>query len=177
MNVLKYDVNVPLFILKFEEHKDIKDKLLDLISKQRSISLSDHMQNISNTDWDVDNGERREYFDYLLKYMDRYVYQILEDTGTPGTFDIFNVWFQQYHTKDNHHWHSHGGSVWSGVYYLELPKDGPGTTFSIPFMKGYYTPPIEEGDILLFPSCLIHRSEENMSNSRKTVIVFNVNHK
>jgi hypothetical protein len=176
MNVLKYDVNIPLYILKFDEHHIIKNDLLHIISNQESEKIIDDDQSISKTDWKLEIGKRREYFDFLSQYIKPYLFKIFEDMEVPGVFNFGNVWFQQYCKHDTHEWHTHGGSVWSGIYYLEFPKDGPATTFAIPYMKEYYTPKIEEGDILLFPSLLMHKSPGNTSDGRKTVIVFNIGH-
>jgi hypothetical protein len=90
------------------------------------------------------------------------------------SFDKGSVWFQQYTKQDYHTWHRHPGTDWGFVYYVELPKDGPVTEFRNPLNQDEtFTPDIKEGQFLLFPGLLEHRSNENQSNHRKTVVVTN----
>ena len=85
-----------------------------------------------------------------------------------NSWKIHNGWFSQYLKNNNHHWHTHPESNLSAIYYLEMPKKELITEFKD---KGEVN--IKEGDILFFPSYLLHRSPINNTNKRKTVIAFN----
>ena len=84
-------------------------------------------------------------------------------------------WYQQYYNGDTHSWHDHtGGSSFSFIYYLELPEGTPGTEFLDPWSGCIHTPEVKEGDLLVFPSFVLHRSPPNQSDKRKTIISVNV---
>ena len=68
-------------------------------------------------------------------------------------------------SKKDISWHNHENEgKLSAVYYLELSKKELVTEFKNKKVK------TEEGDVLIFPSYMLHRSPINKSNERKTVI-------
>ena len=54
------------------------------------------------------------------------------------------------------------------VYYVELPEMSESTEF---LNYGQFN--VKEGDIIFFPSFLVHRSPKIISNQRKTIIATN----
>jgi len=84
------------------------------------------------------------------------------------TWEIQNIWFQQYKEGDEHDWHNHPHTQFSNVYFLELPSTNMKTEFAThPDIN------VSEGDVITFPAHLVHRSKPNQSNKRKTIISFN----
>jgi predicted 2-oxoglutarate/Fe(II)-dependent dioxygenase YbiX len=85
------------------------------------------------------------------------------------------MWYQQYIQNDTHTWHIHGEN-YTGVYYLELPKDSPKTELidQLDLNKKISIEAIE-GDVIIFPSFIIHRSPKITNNLKKTIISFNLN--
>ncbi len=74
-----------------------------------------------------------------------------------------------------HGWHTHSDN-YTGVYYLELPDETPKTQIVNPLNQTEIIDlDIKEGDIVLFPSFIIHRAPINKSNKRKTIISFDIN--
>ena len=71
-----------------------------------------------------------------------------------------------------HNWHIHGEN-YTGVYYLELPDDTPKTELIDQYDKKI-TVKANEGDIVIFPSFIIHRGPKVLNDSRKTIISFNL---
>jgi hypothetical protein len=62
------------------------------------------------------------------------------------------------------------------VYYLDLPDHAPKTQLINPFnQEQIVMPDIKEGDILVFPSYVIHRAPKIKENINKTIISFNCN--
>lgn len=90
-----------------------------------------------------------------------------------SSIKISGIWFQQYENKSSHGWHIHLNDHYSGVFYLEMPKDGPKTEFYDTINKKVYYLDMNEGDIAIFPSYFPHRSAPNKSTLRKTIISFN----
>jgi ectoine hydroxylase-related dioxygenase (phytanoyl-CoA dioxygenase family) len=86
---------------------------------------------------------------------------------------MHNMWFQQYNKNSHHTWHTHPSVQFSSVYYLELPDTNVSTEFKDIVNNNIFKVDVKEGDLLVFPSSLLHRSPKNKSNKRKSVISFN----
>lgn len=164
-----------VFVDKVGNHEVYKKQILEAIKNFGVYSLINDRDNIANTDFHIraDWAKPIQYWEILAHpltaYIDKlktYVYGDLEPT-----WQIMNFWFQQYYKESTHNWHTHSNSMYNSVYYVELPEDGPGTTF---FFSGQEVSiPVKEGDILSFPSFLAHTSSPNRSELRKTVVAFN----
>ena len=86
---------------------------------------------------------------------------------------INNLWFQQYEQNGTHGWHIHG-SNYTGVYYVEFEKNYAKTELINPIDDEKIIIDAEEGDIVIFPSFIIHRSALQKVNKTKTIISFNL---
>ena len=163
--------NIPFIVDDFYPHHFIKTKLLQLIENTKSKPLDSIEEQRTCTDWNRE--EEYEYKNFILPYIITTVQPLFKKMNY-DSFDKGSVWFQQYVKQDFHNWHRHPGTDWGFVYYCELPEDGPGTEFRNPLNPDEtFTPNIKEGQFLLFPGLLEHRSKENESNNRKTVVVTN----
>lgn len=163
--------NVPIIVGGIAAHRTIKNKVLKLIDEGMFKSLDTLGESIAKTDWDRE--EDKAYQEVVLPHLINAVGPIFHRMNYQ-VFDKTHMWFQQYEREDFHTWHRHPGTDWGLVYYIELPYDGPRTEFRNPLNEEEtYVPEIGEGDFVLFPSFLEHRSIENYSTGRKTVIVTN----
>lgn len=162
---------VPIIVNKMNSHDVIKSKILTLIEQGDYKPLDTLGEQISKTDWDRENN--KEYQKLVLPYIIEAVGPLF-DRMNYITFKDTHMWFQQYEQQDFHSWHRHPGTDWGFVYYVELPDDGPPTEFRNPLdINETILPQVKEGDFVLFPSILEHRSNENNSSGRKTVVVTN----
>jgi uncharacterized protein (TIGR02466 family) len=95
---------------------------------------------------------------------------------------ISNSWAQLYKKGDKHRIHNHGGSVYSGVLYVNgRGKDG--TAFHHPmskmiesFHKNFKTivmTKFEPGVLILFPSYIPHEVVEQKEENNRLIISFN----
>jgi hypothetical protein len=171
----RYQVTCPYFVKKFEQHTEIKERLLDLIEKQESTSSLDRTvsDNITRTDWYVDSNKIREYWRFLKPLLEPHLIDVFRNLEYTS-IELGTHWFQQYNTTDTHGWHRHANCSWANVYYAELPKGSPTTHLKDPVTGDIYAVEAEEGDILTFPSFILHCSPPNESEFRKTVVAFNV---
>jgi len=171
-----YNINYPVFVFPLEEHTVIKQPLLQMIEKQNSDTIN-NAGVLVLTDWNTDIGQNREYFIFLRQFLDKYLDRVLNDTkpyGLTYLYEYDNVWFQQYHESYFHQWHNHN-SVWGVIYFLELPNVSVSTEFYIPFSdKKQVQFEVKEGDVIVFPANVFHRSPPNHCADRKTVIVSNL---
>ena len=157
-----------MWVHPLKNHKLIKNKLLEAISKVPIFSLTEHENNkISHTDFYLSASVKREYLDIFYDNIKQHMLMLCENFHSKN-WRIHSSWFQQYHQGDTHGWHNHGESQFAGVYYLEMPSKSMVTEF----LDGSKIK-AKEGDILIFPSYKYHRSKKNDSKKRKTVIAFN----
>lgn len=175
----KYQINCPLVIKHLPSHERYKDELLSLIEQSDGESLkgANDVDQIARADFFVDS--RRLYeplFMMLIKdLMKELSGEFINLQSTDFQCESVRPWYQQYYQTDAHGWHDHAyNSTLSLIYYLELPRGGPGTEFIDPFSGCVHSPKVKEGDVLVFPSFVRHQSPPNKSDQRKTIISINL---
>ena len=159
-----------VYIQNIHSHKYIKEDLLKLIFE----CPSDSLDSVSNTDWDEDRDTRSYYWNYFSSIVEPYIHLLGMKLGYER-YTIVNYWFQQYEKNSEHKWHIHydnndcneKADGYGGIYFLELPEKLGTEFFNYPVLD------YKEGDLVIFPSYLPHRSPINITNQRKTSIVFN----
>lgn len=179
MNKIKLEVAA--LIDKFEQHDLLKDHLLDLIKRadnQVEEKIDKNWEyHISKCDWDNNTDfDNRPWVDllkpHLQQHFDKCATEMLYQTTK-----IKALWYQQYNKNDAHGWHIHGDN-YTGVYYLQLPEGSSKTELVNHYLqdKEIQTAQIEakEGDIIIFPSFVIHRSPKIDNDVTKTIISFNL---
>lgn len=91
-----------------------------------------------------------------------------------------SLWAQRYLSSHFMQPHNHGPTGLSFVLYADFDSTHPLTTFYSPFhcpIRGdviEYKPDVKEGDILFFPSMLLHFCEPNNSRFRRTIFSGNI---
>ena len=89
---------------------------------------------------------------------------------------INDIWSVSYGKGDYHSPHNHGSTGYSGILYLNQPKDSPVTSYIQPWndivsdMTIYLPIPVVEGAIVVVPQFINHFSPPNKSNKRKRII-------
>jgi hypothetical protein len=167
-------INFPVQINKFDKHTELKEQILDAINRQTG---AEHIigpnTDIWKCDWkDYCRDWTREWLGILADPLRKHLANWSECLGYEG-YDIQEIWFQQYTHGGSHDWHTHS-SNFTNVYYLDLPSSIQ-TEWIDPITKQVHAFDVEEGDIITFPSFLIHRAPINSSNKMKTIISWNMN--
>lgn len=162
-------------VRKMPNHDALKPVMLSLIQSAEYESkkdLSNNLERINKYDFSL-LGEDRPWSSLFSEYINGFMAS-LPDSILYKNAEMRGVWFQQYESGDYHHWHPHPGSNFAGIYYLELPDQEHATEFVEPFNTSLIRRfNVSEGDVVLFPASLLHRSPINDSKKRKTVIAFN----
>lgn len=171
-----YNLNTFVCFEKFKHHKDYKNKILLEIEKNNNTLNSSYGRedSIKKCDWEESDNFEREYIKLIIKDL----YTCIATCGNNFNLTelvINKIWFQQYFKNDVHNWHVHGDCQFTGVYYVELPQNAPKTQILEPINNKITTLNVEEGDIIFFPSFIIHTAPKILENSRKTIISFNFN--
>jgi hypothetical protein len=173
-----FSIEVPFYVDKFARHEEMKDTALELISSREWPPIDTKDTKITRSDYELPPEEERKYLDYLRQPLLEHCFNEFNNTGF-NKYEfrcyVHNFWFQQYETGSAHKWHTHVTCQFTGVYYLELSEDSPKTEYIDPFVPGKIrTFDVKEGDIIIFPSCIVHRTKENPSAQRKTILSFNL---
>ena len=167
----------------FTPHKELKPKLLKLLqhTKKDNEVLGGNFKSLSKkysqdkitTDWSQSEDLSRPWTQLLYPFLKNHFNQCAIKLNYQ-TFKMHNLWFQQYKKGDTHGWHVHGNN-YTGVYYLELPEKATKTELINQFSQNEkITIDAIEGQIVIFPSFIIHRAPRIIEDVRKTIISFNI---
>ena len=164
------NLNCYAFLNKFKQHGSIKNKLLKLINKTIVDKECDPRDKIDALDWDNSVNIEREWVKFILPDLKKHFIDCIKHIHLKNVC-IRNIWFQKYSKEGVHNWHVHSNN-YTGVYYLKFPK-GSSKTELIDREKII---PIDakEGDIIIFPSFIIHRSSKMKENVKKMIVSFNL---
>ena len=164
-------VKSPIFIVNVKNHKKIKLSFLDYFqnllkhnNQKNSYKKNDYK--VSNTDWFIDKNIKRNYESLFYKVIEDNLVDSIKKIFLCNNIEIHNYWFHQYLKNDNYDWHTHSKSQYSSIYYIELPNKKYKTIFKDIDID------VNEGDILSFPSYLLHKSPI-LNDERKTILSFN----
>ena len=175
MTIEKIKLNTTALLKPFKYHNEIKDILRSMIetSYHDNLKLGDNEygDEIYRLDWSKYPDFNREWVQYLAPKLHEHFLICANDLNYQGCL-IKGIWYQQYAKNSVHNWHIHGEN-YTGVYYLELPDDTPKTELIDQYDKKI-TVKANEGDIVIFPSFIIHRGPKVLNDSRKTIISFNL---
>ena len=164
-------IDFPFFVNRFYKHDELKDEILKSLetSTSREESKDD---TITKTDWGLEIPLGTS--DYQQLILPHIISQSQKTFNRGSALEITDMWFQQYYKGDTHGWHVHEYCHWANVYFVELPSKNFLTEI-VDLNRVPIEYEAQEGDIISFPSMLLHRSKPNISIDRKTVIAYNVN--
>jgi len=176
LNIKYHKLDTGYLTFTFPYHSFLKDHILQRIEKQEADNLTNtdayYSDNIDRLDWKNGTKWDREWVVLLKPYLEYVLGNAVSKYGFSEIFPVEAIWFQQYNHTNTHGWHIHGDNF-SCVYYLELPKTAPVTQLLDLGGQNVVLPDVVEGDILVFPSTVIHRAPILQNNDRKTIISCN----
>ena len=149
------------------DHKGHKENIIELIKK----IPHNPYETVSHQDYNLHNTMKREYKNYFLKNIFLKFKEDFIDHTKAIDLGLHNIWFQWYDPGASHVWHIHGACHFTNVYYVHLPDTSLKT--ELRFGDKKIVSPIEEGQILTFPSFVSHRSPVNQTTDCKIIISFN----
>ena len=145
-------------------------------------------------------GHNRTYSDFNFRFLDNPIFtklkkelQVHVDNYAKDIFKydseiyITQSWLNFNPPGSSHTVHNHSNSVFSGVYYITLPKGAPFLTFYSPIKHMFHFEPteynsynanvwtvaLEEKDVVIFPSTIQHEVLTNNSGEDRICIAFN----
>jgi len=132
----------------------------------------------------LDNPELANIRAFIDEKINDYMNNILE---TDDRLVITQSWLNKSDTEESHHEHSHHNTVLSGVWYPYVDENMPPINFFTrngsqflfparqygPFNAQAFTPPIQSGDLIIFPGTLLHSVAPNKSDNSRYSLGFN----
>jgi len=160
------------FKFSVKDHNKIKSNLMDLIAKTQDSDGG--FDRDKETESRTDYWYRGEIFyrSVFLEATTEIYNNLLKITGTDAATSEF--WYQQYIGKQFHQWHTHANSNLSSIYFVDLPDIRDCTDFYDLKNRKILKPKVEEGDLIVFPSYVPHRSGP-LHGEKKTIISTNYN--
>ena len=153
----------------------------------------DYTSHISKTNWhdDIFGEEWAQIWPHFLSPADQIqVVNSIKDNYPDRDWssgEVTESWFNQYiaESGSEHPWHHHAESERKAgqknpcinlacIYYVELPDESLITILKDPETGEEIIPDVKEGQILTFGADILHKSPRNLTNTRKTVIPFNI---
>ena len=159
---------------------DYKKKLLKVFAEDKRCEYDNHHRE-AKTDYyyNIDNASYPSYLSLVTEAVSPHLQRIEKSMGCK--LEIEEMWYQQSKKGQSHAVHTHGSMGFSAVWYVEFnPQEHLATTFYAPFndpLTGEmlsFTPPVKEGDLIIFPSYLLHEQKENPSKQRRSIVSFNI---
>ena len=162
------------YIFNVKDHSLQKEKILAEIDK------FDHPHHhpegfISNSNWSSNNSTI-EWFNFSFSDRDKLNYTKFFQKKFKKNFGGKNIWFNQYYPNSGseHNYHDHLDCSLANIYYVELEDKSLRTILKHPKTGTEIVPRVKEGQILIFSGKIMHRSPQNYTNTRKTVVSFNI---
>ena len=186
----------PIFTLqygdqKLKSHKKLNDKALSLEKEDNGRQISNRGGFQSN-EFTMEDTLTHDFFHEILPVIQQYT-SIFELAYNHDT-SLDNLWFNVNRKNHFNYPHTHGGSTYSGIYYLSVPEDSGNLIFNNPdsMIKNltFYGEPMKtynefnstqfniipkEKLLVLFPSHIEHYVEPNNGDKPRISIAFNIN--
>ena len=168
------------YVLNLRDHHLNKKKILSMIS-HKGECVDNGYGVISETDWNNQRRENFNWYSFSLSKRDSISYsKFLYNKFKKSDARIEQLWFNQYdpNSGSNHIFHTHYSELdqndLTNIYYVELEDKSLRTILKHPKTGKEIIPRVKEGQILTFDARIPHMSPPNFSNSRKTVLSFNL---
>ena len=179
----------------FKTKNDILKDIEDPYSGKRVVGnlnvWEDYLSFISKSNWEQSDSispTLKMCWPYFLTNEDYFSFQdfLKKEYGKVGNqWMVERHWYNQYESNSgsDHPWHNHlypkhfGEDILTGsltcIYYLEVDESLM-TVLKHPETGEEFIPEVKEGQILTMDGKIFHKSPRNFTNTRKTVISFNI---
>ena len=178
-------------VFKVKDHHLNKERILSEVSQSKvsyqNTEIADRYSYISNTDWDTNIDFN--WFTKAFSSSDQLRYKLfVAKKFKRDSAQVNSSWFNQYYANSGceHVFHDHvstgpygsektsTGCDLTNIYYVELSDRSLRTVLKHPTTGKEIISNVREGDIITFRSDILHKSPPNYTNTRKTVIAFNL---
>lgn len=128
----------------------------------------------------------------LRNFIKNSAQQVHNSVGLAGELSFTNSWFSINRQYGFHEAHNHVPDIWSGVYYLQATEQDATISFvnksivdtgwpykakklsQTDFVSSQVTCPVKTGMLIIFPSYLEHKVNQQLTDSERFNIAFNM---
>lgn len=172
MSLNKYFCPTQIFISKMRSHSEVKNNILNFISNDGAGGILSADEKIHKSDYHLSH-QKREWLDIFYREVKPCMEDVREELGL-NSWSIHQAWYQWYERGDFHKRHIHPCCSFTAVYFLKLPDVSIKTKlYADSGSIAVNMPEISEGDVLFFPSAIMHESPPNKFDDSKIVVAFN----
>ena len=175
----------PIYISKLD--RELTNKELSFIDKTKLDVHNNTGNTTSNDNYILNNKEFKDIKKELDLKIEDYFQKVISTTDAIKPY-ITQSWLNYTETNQYHHKHSHPNSLVSGVFYINCHEEHD----KIKFFNDKYSSikpevkdwniwnsetwwfPVKTGNIILFPSSLIHMVETKKGDNTRISLAFNV---
>lgn len=169
--------SVPIIHYRVENWEVNKKRIMDALPGISQGMYDDNGQMYTDFFNEQHQKDLPPYSDVVLELIS----PMLHDFASGSRVEITDMWFQTSHQGMSHGIHNHGATGWSSVIYVDFDKEKHDpTVFYSPFDNFWngsiqsYVPPVEEGDMIIFPACIKHEAVPNKTDTPRTIISYNL---
>jgi len=170
--------HVPLFSYRFTNWSD---KFKEEILSQLELSPLKKREMVQ-TDYVYKKEYHPPYKEFITDCIEDKLNDFCQENEIPReNLIVKDMWYETAGQYDNHRTHNHGAYGYSACWYVDFDNtEHTSTVFYSPFnnfINGTiidYQPNVIEGDLVLFPSTIMHETFCNESSKNRTVVSFNV---
>jgi uncharacterized protein (TIGR02466 family) len=177
--------STPIYFSKL--NRKLTKKELSFIDKTKLDSYNNEGNTTSNDNYILNNKVFKDLKDQLDLTVENYFDKVISPANNITPY-ITQSWLNYTETNQYHHKHAHPNSLVSGVFYINCHEEHDKIKF---FNDKYNTIKLEvkdwnlynsetwwfsvkTGDIILFPSSLIHMVETKQGDNTRISLAFNV---
>ena len=183
----------PVWAIQLDNYKTINEEMYKFIKEaqsndQEGINKS-NVKGWHSKDFNLQENEPRKFIAFISPSIEKVMIDMNWEKDKQKV-SINNMWAIVNIGGSTNLRHQHGNSTISGAYYVRAPEKSGDIVFYDPRPAPVYSYPIaqnpnflnaqinsispKEGGLVLFPSYLDHSVNENLSNSERIVISFNI---
>ena len=167
---------IPIVKIRVKNWSEKKSQILDLVDWNDQECVFPHYYT------DFFKNMQSETHPYMSTFDDILTPEINAFVQRVGRgVSVTELWAQRYCKSQSMPTHNHGSHGFSAVLYVEYdPEVHTPTVFYSPFGNFYdgqvtvYEPDVSEGDMVIFPSMLLHSSMPCEAKKNRTIFSFNM---
>ena len=188
---------IPLFSTPVYQNQNedlITPELLNFVQSQNYLkfNIKNNGQMTQDT-YILDRPEMHLIKKYIADNLYEYVHNVLGYDLSNMDAYFLNSWITRHDKGDSSLEHLHTNSIISGTFYIQSDQDSGDLVFKNPLYSGIFPSAIEPdihspnmfnssqytagaktGNLVLFPSNLLHYTYENNSNRERYCLAFNI---
>lgn len=170
-------LSINFFKIPISDWKVKKEQILSLID----LYNEDKRIDCCYSDYFMYNN-RPEYMPKIIGMIADELQEFINQSGiSVYPVNQWQMWSQRYINGDFHGVHNHGFGHLSAILYVEFDKDKhQSTRFYTPIPNAFtgiidnLQPDVEEGDLILFPSTILHECPPSNCPESRTIVAFNI---